>query len=101
MTELSDQELSRRVAESLGWSHMGTWNDPSWGRDVEGRINQAIFATDLAAAMTLVAADVDFELRKQNDAWKATFFRPSSEWSAWERTAARSICVAWLAMRGK
>lgn len=55
------------------------------------------FSYRLEDATTIVDAwNGDFELRRQNDQWRATFFRPSEEFEEWADAAPLAICRAFL-----
>jgi hypothetical protein len=55
------------------------------------------YSTDRTAAWTVVEHwKGDFELRRQNEHFRATFFKPSYEYSEWADTAPLAIVLAAL-----
>lgn len=82
MTELSDQELSKQVAESLGWKLFDLPPD---------------YATDLAAAMGLLEQYPSYSIFKGCQGYFVTI--ETTEVPGYADTLPRSICIAWLAMR--
>ena len=56
------------------------------------------FSRDLIQAIRATVYDWegDFELRRQNGHWRATFFKPSYEYEAWDYDPAVAVCEAAL-----
>ena len=55
------------------------------------------YSRDIAATWMVVDPwNGDFDLRRQNGRWRATFFRPSEEFEAWAATPELAICLAAL-----
>lgn len=96
---MTDRELDAVVAEKVfGWrlSHR-----PGYGHirkdSTVPPCKYPHYASDIEPAWHLVYSwRGDFELRRQNGMWKATFFIPSREFEAWADTGPRAVCLARL-----
>lgn len=109
-TDLSDAELSRKVAEALGWKFTHTHHEilygwrgevmPGWVKDPE---LIPAYATDIGAAMGLLDPFVGFiEITRRVGVWEVEVWGDDgSDDSCRHKSLSRAICLCWLAMKGQ
>lgn len=114
MAELNGQELTRAVAERLGWTNLETteYSRSGWDghgfetffvgeKDGVGLARVPDFAADANAALTLIPPSANVFVQKEPDGenWYVSLVTSGRAAATTAKTLATAICRAWLEWR--